>query len=593
MDRGRPPSRRKHDPAATPSATGADRAPKARKGIKEMAMEPPRAKATSPFIGLPFPEIAETIGAIVTSCAKQPGAIVSETKTLLAEAVKIANEKSDVVPAADDRRFSDRAWKDGGALGKGLKMYLTWARAMERLSAVGAENETEVARRAYATSLLTDAIAPSNVPFVNPAFLSRLRGTRGVSLVEGMANLAKDVVRNGGMPSQVDETALRVGVDLAATRGSVILRLPELELVEYATTTECVREVPILLIPPVVNKHYLFDVAPGRSLVEHLVKSGFRTFCAVWDNPGKENAGRSFSDIASALVKAAETAARVSGSDEIQIATICTGGIPTAMLLSLMKARSKIKVVGTTFLVAVLDGNSGRSLGLFSTPKAMTAAKRASAKEGVLDGRKMRSTFSWMRPNDLVWPYAVDGWLMGRKPKTMDLLHWNNDSIRMSARMHSEIIDIFANDLLGKPGGVTIDGVPINVAEDVECPSYVVGGATDHISLWRGCYATARIFKGPVRFVLHSSGHVQTVVAPMGSKASHLVIPHEKQTETTMPEDPETWLAEAEERRESWWADWTKWLRERCGDEISVADVKDVERPRKIADAPGEYALKN
>ncbi|HTH17751.1 MAG TPA: alpha/beta fold hydrolase [Magnetospirillum sp.] len=494
---------------------------------------------------------------------------------------KIALGKSELSPAKGDRRFSHPAWKECPIHSALAQAYLSWASTIERVSVAVGEDDRERLRARFAAQLVTGALSPSNSLLTNPQAKAKAVETAGASLMRAAARMAHDVVNNGGMPSQTEPDAFAVGKDLAATPGAVVLRTPMLELIEYAPQTEEVLGTPMLLVPPVVNKYYLLDLAPGRSMIENLVQSGVRVFAISWRNPTAAHRDWGLDAYAGAIVEALDAACRMSGSPSAHMAAICTGAAPASAALGHLAATGKgAKVASATMVVSVLDSNKGASLGLFANPDTIETAKRRSAAEGVLCGREMGRIFTWMRPDDLVWNYMASGWLMGEAPATMDLLHWNNDPIRVTAAMHADLLHFFSEDPMRRPGGLVALGTPVTLAQ-VECDSYFVAGATDHISLWQGVYDSARLLGGPSEFVLHSSGHVQAIVNPPGSRKSSYL------TGAVGNRTPEEWKEKATAHEGSWWAHWTKWLELRSAPRVPApAAPADA-----LAAAPGTYVF--
>jgi len=431
---------------------------------------------------------------------------------------------------------------------------------------------------------MTDALSPSNNLLTNPAALKKAQETGGKSLVEGFQNLLDDMASNNGMPSQVDKSAFKVGENIAATSGMVVFRNEVFELIQYSPKTDMVHERPMMFIPPVVNKYYLLDLAPGKSAVEYLVEQGFQTYMVSWRNPTREHRNWGLDEYVAALVEGIEAIREITGSDDINLYAACTGAIPMSALLGYLAAKGKKYVKSATMVVAVLDSNDNKSLGLFANDESIAQAKLKSKYAGVLDGKEIGQVFTWMRPNDLVWNYWVNNYLMGKKPPAFDILFWNNDATRVTAKLHEELLDVFSLDLLRTPGGVTIMGEAIDLSK-VDCDIYMVGGETDHISMWKGCFNSSKFFGGDSEFVLFNSGHVQSIICPTSNpKAKYY---HNSQGGETA----EDWFDSAEMAEGSWWGHWKKWLGQRSGKNKIAPKDFGCQKYLPTITAPGLYVL--
>jgi len=542
-----------------------------------------KVKLSSPFVGGVGPcEVLSTLSEIGGHIAANPRLLVVETGRYLQQISRAFTGQAPVEPPKGDRRFADDAWHQSPFHQLTLHNYLAWSTALNRLiNSTGAGPEA-TERMRYVSSLFTDALSPANSLAGNPVALRKAVETGGASLVEGMRNMLKDLAENDGTPSQVDKRAFSVGKTVAATPGAVVFKNEVLELIQYTPSGEAVFSRPTLMIPPVVNKYYLLDLAPGRSTVEYLVEHGFQTFMVSWRNPTAADASWSLDTYVEALVEAVEAIAEITGSPTLNLFTVCTGAVPMTALMGYLAAKGDDRVASATMVVSVLDSNQGRSLGLFATPEAIAKAKRRSQANGVLDGKEMARTFTWMRPKDLVWNYWVNNYLLGKQPPAHDILFWNNDPTRLPAALHAQLLDIFADDLLAKPGGLQVLGQSIDLGR-VTCDIYMVGGMTDHISIWKGSYASARLFGGNFEFVLHSSGHIQTVVNPPGTPKTRYF------TNAECPDEADHWLAGAGSVSGSWWEHWKEWLSRRSGSTVAVAAELGSAIHPAAAQAPGAY----
>lgn len=549
------------------------------------AKENGKIKLASPFIGGIGPqEVMATLGDLTNHLLTKPNLLAEEITRYIQEMSLAVTGQADIIPAKGDRRFLDSAWKSNPFHRMALQTYLTWSTAVNRvIDKVGADTAT-TERMRYVTSLFTDALSPGNTLIGNPTALKAALETGGGSLLNGMGNMLQDLKANGGMPAQVDKGAFKVGETLAATTGAVVFRNDVLELLQYVPVTPSVFAIPIMMVPPVVNKYYMMDMAPGRSVVQFLVEKGFQPFMISWRNPTAAHRHWGLNTYVSAMLEAIDAIRDITGSPKVNIFTICTGAVPVSALLGYMAAKKIDSISSATTVVSILDSNEGRSLGLFATPKAIRTAKRRSEAKGILTGEEMAKVFTWMRPRDLVWNYWINNYLLGKQPPALDILYWNNDPTRLTARMHAQLLDVFSQDLLSKPDGLSILETPIDLSK-ITCDSYVVGGITDHISVWKGVYKSAQLYGGKFEFVLHSSGHVQSVITPPGTpKAKYFVNPN-------TPEDPEEWLAKAEDKPDSWWDHWREWLARHSGESRPRPTRLGSDRFPAGAPAPGAYVM--
>ena len=343
----------------------------------------------------------------------------------------------------------------------------------------------------------------------------------------------------------------------------VIFHNTVLELIQYRPVTERVFGRPLIIVPPQINKFYLFDLAPGRSLIEYLLKAGFQVFVVSWRNPTAEQHDWNMDTYVEALLEAIDAARDITGSADINLAGACSGAMTVAALLGHLAAEGHSRVFAVTMMVVLLDRDEDSQIGLFATPEAIAAAKQASSLKGVLSGQDMGRMFAWMRPNDLVWNYWINNYLLGNPPPAYDLLYWNNDTTRLPASFHGQLLDVFLQNLFRTRGALMVLGTPIDLGQ-VKCDKYVVAGMTDHITPWRGGYRAAQLFGGTTKFVLSSSGHIQSIINPPGNtKATYFV-------NTVLSSDADEWLAGATRQTGSWWDHWRQWLTERSGPSVAA-----------------------
>ncbi|WP_028232284.1 alpha/beta fold hydrolase [Paraburkholderia mimosarum] len=536
----------------------------------------------TPLMGLRPWDILATAQRLGAQALRQPALVLEQEAALVRELIATLAGNAPSAPPPGDKRFADPAWQDNSLYRKTLQGYLAWRNALAGFVDRSALDAKSKDRAQFVLSLFTDALSPTNMLLGNPAALKHVVDSGGLSLVGGLKNALFDILKNHGMPAQVDKNAFQVGKNLATSPGSVVFCNEVLELIQYAPATEQVYGRPQLIVPPQINKYYVFDLAEGKSIVNHLVKSEFQVFAVSWRNPTAAQADWDMDTYVAALLEAIKAIREITGSEDVNLHGACSGAMTIAALLGHLKARGKKTVNAITLMVALLDNTADSQLGLFATPEAIAAAKQASLARGVLAGEEMGRVFAWLRPNDLVWNYWVNNYLLGKAPPAFDVLYWNNDTTRLPARFHGQLLDIFTGNLLGKRHAFTVLGTPIDLSE-VTCDKYVVAGVTDHITPWKGVYNTARTFGGDTRFVLSSSGHIQSLINPPGNPKAKFYLNPE------LPADPDEWLNKAQAEKDSWWNDWREWIASRSGERKAAPASLGNRRHAPLADAPGTY----
>ncbi len=520
---------------------------------------------------------------LAAALAGRPGLVTRRGRRLAAELARIAAGTSQVRPSRRDRRFAEPGWAGNPVLRRALQAYLAAAETAEGLLAESGLGPADAERIGFILTNLVDALAPSNNPLLNPAAVKAAVDTGGGSAVTGLRQFARDMAVAPRIPSMVEPDAFEVGVDLAVTPGSVVLQTPVFELIQYRPVTAAVRQVPLLIVPPTINKFYVMDLAPGRSLAEYLTASGLQVFMISWRNPDARHAAWDFSTYGQAILDAMDAMARITGSDQAALMGACSGGVISAMVAAhLAHAGQQDRIAALTLMVTVLDqAQAGLASAVISERTARVAAA-ASRARGYLDGRSLAEVFAWLRPNDLIWNYWVNNYLLGRKPPPFDILFWNADTTRMTASLHQDFLQLGVTNGLTRPGGVTMLGSPVDLSL-IDRDSYLVAGVTDHICPWQSCYRSTQLLSGERRFVLSTSGHIAAMVNPAGNeKASY-------QVAGDSPADPEQWLRQAEACRGSWWPDYAGWLAERCGPEQDAPAGPGGGGLAPIGDAPGTY----
>ena len=520
---------------------------------------------------------------LTAAMATHPKLVAGRGWQLLSELSRVTLGTSTLRPSRRDRRFADPGWTGNPLLRRSVQAYLAAAQTAESLVEEAGLEWADTERARFAVRNLVDALAPSNNPVLNPAAWKAAIDTGGVSALTGLRRLISDLAAPPRVPSMVEPDAFEVGRDLAVTPGAVVLQTPVFELIQYSPATAKVRQAPLLIVPPTINKFYVLDLAPGRSLAEYLVSSGQQVFMISWRNPDARYARWDLDAYGQAVLDALDAVSRITQCDQAALTGVCSGGIISAMVVAhLAQTGQQDRIAAVTLLASVLDQERAGLASAVIDERMAQAAAAASQARGYLDGRSLAEVFAWLRPNDLIWNYWVNNYLLGRPPPPFDILFWNADTTRMTAGLHRDFLQLAVANALAKPGGATMLGSPVDLSL-VDRDSYLVAGINDHICPWQSCYRSAQMLGGSTRFVLSTSGHIAAMVNPPGNdKASYQLA---KET----PADPQGWLRQAETCSGSWWPDYTTWLAERCGPEKAA--------PRKLGGggltpqsaAPGTY----
>jgi polyhydroxyalkanoate synthase len=504
--------------------------------------------------------------------------------SLSAEMARVLAGRSATTPAKGDWRFVDETWASHPGYRRAMQLYLAWAGTLASLVDEADLDWRGRQRARIGVEILTSAMAPTNCLPGNPAAIKRAIETRGASLLRGARHFASDLLHNRGMPSQVDASRFTVGQNLATTPGAVVYRDEMLELIQYSPTTPKVGLRPVVLIPPEINKYYFLDLAPGRSFIEHAVSRGVTFFTISWRNPRREHGDWGLDEYGAAILRAIDVAREISGSDDVNALGMCAGGITMSVVLSHLAATGDSRVHSASFGVTLLDLDCPALVGALRSRPLLSFAKRRSARAGVLDGRSLASVFTWMRPNELVWNYWVNNYLMGNTPPAFDLLAWNDDKTNLPGRLHGQFIDIFEHNSLCRANTLTVLATPVDLSR-VTIDTYVTGGLTDHLTPWEGCYRTTQILSGASTFVLSPTGHVQTQVSPPSNPKAHYFVGPEPGP------DPHEWRRQAERRDGSWWDHWADWVLARSGGERTAPRRLGSRRHPVLEPAPGRYVL--
>lgn len=541
--------------------------------------------AVNSIVGFRRSEVVKSLGIMAGYIAKQPAPFAKHVGAYGKELFDIVKGDSDLAPHPKDRRFQDTTWSKNPIYKRGLQSWLAMRRELDGWINDSKMHPADKARAKFVTDLIGDTLAPTNSLLGNPAAMKKLYETGGMSLVNGLKNAYDDLRNNGGMPSQVDGRPFKVGENIANTPGAVVYKTEMLELIQYKPTTEKVFSIPLMIIPPQINKFYAVDMAPNKSMIRFLLSQGIQVFAVSWRNPSRQHAHWGLESYVEELIEASDVVRKISKSKRLNLSGACSGGTTMALLLSELAARGDDRVNAFTLMVSVLDGKKSDSeIGLFVTDSAIEAARRQSKKKGVLSGDDLGRSFAWMRPNDLIWNYVVNNYLLGESPPPFDVLYWNNDSTNLPAQLHSDYLDIFQKRSF-RPDKTELFMDHIIDLSAVTQDNFMLAGVTDHITPWKASYRNVRLFGGETTFILSNSGHIQSLLNPPGNPKAQYY------TNSDFPPRADRWLEGAESYGESWWLRWAEWTGKRSGEQKDAPKALGNKAFAPLAQAPGEYVF--
>ncbi len=541
-------------------------------------------------------EAAKTLGQVAQFWFSDPGRLAEAQGELVrgyfdlwqSAIRRVLGEKADPLaePERGDNRFKDPEWSQSPYFDYWKQVYLLTARWAESIleKTDGIDERTRMKAEFYLEQLLS-ALSPSNFPVTNPEILRETLATNGRNLVQGLAHLDEDMERSGDLFKirQTDLDAFEVGRNLAVTLGKVVFQNDLLQLIQYTPTTETVYKTPLLIIPPWINKYYILDLTQQKSFIKFVVDQGFTVFVISWVNPDERLKDKTFEDyMFEGALAATNAVMRETGEDKINVLGYCVGGTLLATLLAYLAARGEDLYKSATFLAAQVDFNHAGDLLVFIDDAQLAALEEMMAERGYLDGSRMATVFNMLRPRDLIWPYIVNNYLLGKKPFPFDLLYWNQDSTRMPAANHRFYLREFYHENKLAKGEMKIAGTRLDLKQ-VKLPIYELATREDHIAPAKSVFVGSKLFGGPVEFVLAGSGHIAGVINPPDPKR----IKYQYWTNKKSAETLEEWIAGAKETPGSWWPHWVKWLAKHSGKRVPAREPGAV--LGIIEDAPGSY----
>lgn len=487
------------------------------------------------------------------------------------------------MPAVTDKRFKHPAWQEHHFTEVLLQSYLNLSTYWRTLAQTANGLSEEDAKKAeFFINSMIDALAPNNYSHTNPQVWQTILDTNGENLVKGMRNLLDDFQDGQLRIRMTDMKAFELGRDIATTPGKVVFKNELLELLQYTPTTAKVRQRPVLIVPPWINKYYILDLREKNSFVKWAVDQGNTVFMISWVNPDSQHRDLNFEDYMQAAIAAMDAVEAATGERDLNLIGYCLGGTLTAATLAHLKAKGDDRVKSATFFTTLLDFAEPGEIGVFLSEQQVGSLEKRMDKNGYLDGKDMGTAFNMLRANDLIWSFFVNLYLLGNDPMPFDLLYWNSDSTRMPAAMHSYYLrNMYLNNCLSQANCLTLSGTPIDL-RTIDTPAYFVSTHDDHIAPWRSTYAGAKLFAGPVRFVLGQSGHIAGIVNPAAAnKYGHWI-------NETLDENADDWLFDATKVDLSWWHDWNRWVATFSSEEVD-ARIPGAGKLEVLGDAPGTY----
>ena len=484
-----------------------------------------------------------------------------------------------------DRRFSGKAWHSSWSKMIAATYLLNSKHLLSLAKAVEADEKVK-AKILFTTEQMIDALSPSNFIATNPEVLENIISSQGQSIQNGIVNLLGDLKK--GKVSLTDESAFEVGKNIATTEGQVVFRNDLFELIQYAPLTETVYERPYLMVPPCINKYYILDLQPDNSVVRYMVEQGHTVFLVSWKNPDASMSKVTWDDyVGDGVIKAIEVVKEIGSTDQINVLGFCVGGTLTSNALAVLAARKKDYVTSLTLLTTLLDFTDTGILDVFIDEGMVKLRESTIGGEGghfgMMSGLDLGNTFSFLRPNDLVWNYVVENYLKGNSPPPFDLLYWNGDSTNLPGPMYCWYLrHTYLQNELVKPGKLTVCGEKVDLGK-ITVPAYIYASHDDHIVPWKSAYESTHILKGKNRFVLGASGHIAGVINPPAKNKRHYF------ENNKLGKTADEWLAAAKDIKGSWWPNYAKWLEQFGGKKIKASKTFGNAQYKKLEAAPGKY----
>lgn len=534
-------------------------------------------------LGIDREEILGALQDLVDELSSQPRSMASAWQYLATEMTAITLGLSSIDPQ-EDPRFSDGAWKDNNYYRRVGQYYVAWGRALDKWLDESELEGMDRKRATFLLGLLKDLSAPVNNLFGNPGAVKAMLESRGETVAKGLRNFVDDVRNNYGYPAVADRNAFVIGKDVAASKGAVVYRDDLLELMQYEPTTDKVHERPFLYVFSQVNRFYLGDLTPDRSLFQEMLAKGIRVFAVSWRNPTVENRDWDLETYAEGVINAIEAIREITGIEKINLMGLCAGGITTSAAAGLMKVRGQDYVECHSLFVNILDNRPEDSdFGLFVSERSIEAQKTRVRANGIFDEKDVFEMFAWLTPEESVMAFYRDNYLLGKPPPAHPLLFWSMDYTRVPAGLQCDYLDLAWENRLAKRE-LWMAGQRVDLSQ-IDYDLYIMAGSTDHITPWRGCYRTTQLWGGNIEFVLTNQNHTQTISnRPDNRHMKYWIAPE-------LPKEADDWVTSAEEVAGSWRIHWIDWLIARSGQEIDAITTMGSEDYPVLDTAPGRYVL--
>ena len=556
-------------------------------------LEDEAAQSTSalgPLIGLTREDIFGAVAVMLRETASDPQRLMKHGQDMGQDMVKIMTGQSDLAPDPKDKRFQDPAWQYNPFMRAGMQYYLAVQKGASKWLEDLELDELEKDRARFISNIIIDGLAPTNTLVGNPTAQKMAITSGGLSLIKGIKNAYDDMVHNKGMVSQVDKKPFKLGENIATSKGSVVLRTEMMELVQYAPTTDEVYEIPQLTIPPQINKMYINDLSPEKSVVKYQLDNGIQTFVISWKNPSKEQGHWDMTDYVRSCREAMEAVSKITGSKKVNVSAGCSGGQTASMLASKMASDKDDLLGALTLMVCVLHPKQNDiEAGSLVSENGLALAKRRAAKKGVIKGDDLSRGFAWLRPNDLIWNYVINNYLLGQDPPAFDVLFWNADATNLSAALMGDFLHAFETLAFTKKGEVEMVGHKVDLSK-VTSDLFILGGVTDHITPWKATYRSTQLFGSKdITYVLSHSGHMQAILNPPGNPKARYYV--QKDPKKKLPDTADEWLKGTEEVSGSWWPYWMEWVQARAGKQKKAPAKLGNKEYEPLDPAPGLYVM--
>ncbi|WP_301749269.1 alpha/beta hydrolase [uncultured Erythrobacter sp.] len=558
----------------------------------EVKLENEAAQSTNalgPLVGLAREDFVSAVALLLRETASDPSRFVRHSTAMAQDMVKIMTGKSELAPDPKDKRFMDPAWQYNPFFRAGAQYYLAVQKGMKNWLEELELDELERNRANFIANIILDGLAPTNTLVGNPTAQKQIINSGGLSLIKGLQNAYNDLVHNKGMVSQVDKRPFKLGENVATSKGSVVYRDEIMEVLQYAPTTDEVYEIPQLTIPPQINKMYINDLSPDKSVIKWQLDNGVQTFVISWRNPSKEQGHWGMADYIAACEKALEVVASISGSKKVNVSAGCSGGQTAAVLASKLAATGN-PILGTlTLMVCVLHPKpTDIEAGSLVSENGMALARQRAKKAGIIKADDLARGFAWLRPNDLIWNYVINNYLLGQDPPAFDVLFWNADATNLSSSLMGDFLTLFETLAFTKQGEVEMAGHKVDLSK-VTADLFILGGVTDHITPWKATYRSTQLFGSKdVTYVLSQSGHMQAILNPPGNPKAKYFVQAKK---GKLPATPDEWLQGTEEVKGSWWPLWMEWVQARSGKKKSAPTALGNDSYLPTDAAPGLYVV--